>query len=84
MANKYTGMQDMFIQQEIDEKTQEFNEARKKLEDRIKDIESGTNEHDYGMGDVEDRNEINDLRNEIHYLEKNYNKEIEILKSKQK
>ena len=83
-SDKYSGMGDMFVQLEIDEKTAAFNTARKNLELQIKALEGSSSDYDSGLSSVEDRNEINDLRNEIIRLERQYNQEIESIKSKTK
>ncbi len=83
-SDKYSGMGDMFVQLEIDEKTAAFNTVRKNLELQIKALEGSSSDYDSGLSSVEDRNEINDLRNEIIRLERQYNQEIESIKSKTK
>ena len=85
-ANKYSGMADMFEQFDTDQliaqKTKEFDEDRARLEEEIRQIEKYSNPYDSGLSDVEDRNEINNLRNEIRHLEQRYQQEISKLKSR--
>ena len=87
-SDKYAGMADMFEQlnteQLIAQKTADFNAARAELEAQIRSIEKSASKYDSGLGDIEDRNEINGLRNEIRFLEQRYNQEIAKLKSQQK
>ena len=87
-ANKYSGMADMFEQFDTDQliaqKTKELDEARARLEEEIRQIEKHSNPYDSGLSDVEDRNEINNLRNEIRYLEQRYQQEIAALTDKTK
>ena len=79
-----SGMQDMFIQQAIEEKTALFEAARAKLENEISALENSDGIYDSGLSAVETRNEINFLNNEIRYLEQKYYEDIEKLKSNQK
>lgn len=87
MAKKFSdasGMQDMFIQQEIDQKTAQFEVAREKLENEIRELENNSYKFDSGLSDVETRNEIRYLNEEIKYLEQKYYEDIAKIKSNQK
>ena len=87
-SDKYAGMADMFeqhnIEQLIAEKTKKFDEARAKLEEEIRQIEKHSNQYDFGLSDIEDRNEINNLNNEIRHLEQQYQQEIASITGKTK
>lgn len=80
----YSGMQDMFTQQAINEKTALFEAARAKLEEQIHALEAYEDQHDSGLSAIENRNEINYLKDEIRYLEKQYCEDIAKLKANQK
>lgn len=83
-TDKYTGMNDMFLEQEIAEKTAAYETARAKLEAELEDFQRRAYDYDSGLSSIEDRNEINSLKYEIHELEQRYNQEIAKIKSKQK
>lgn len=79
-----SGMQDMFIQQAIDEKTALFEAARDKLEKEISALENSDGIYDSGLSAVETRNEINNLKDEIRFLEQKYYEDIAKLKTNAK
>lgn len=85
-SDKYAGMADMFAQLDIDQqiaqKTKEFNTASAAIHAEIEMLENSMNKYDNGMGDAEDRNEINFLNNKLRLLEQNFKQEIAQLKSK--
>jgi len=83
-TDKYAGMQDMFIQREIDEKTAQFEAARAKLESEIAQLERESDNHDSGLSATETRNDIRYLNDEIRYLEQKYYEDIMKLKTPQK
>ena len=76
----HSGMPDMFIQQAIDEKTALFEAARNKLENEISALENSDGIYDSGLSAVETRNEINNLKDEIRFLEQKYYEDIAKLK----
>ena len=82
--DKYAGMQDMFVQQAIYEKTAMYESARAKLEAEIEALEKVEDNMDSGMSAVETRNEIRDLREAIRCLEQQHYEELLKLKSVQK
>lgn len=79
-----SGMPDMFIQQAIDEKTALFEAARDKLENEISALENSDGIYDSGLSAVETRNEINNLKEEIRFLEQKYYEDIAKLKTNAK
>ena len=83
-SDRYAGMQDMFLQQEIDERTAAFNAARAKLEIELFEAEQNLNHCDSGQSVTEARNERYAIEREMRLLEERYNQEISELKSKSK
>jgi predicted nucleic acid-binding Zn-ribbon protein len=70
-----TGMKDMFEEAKRD--VIERIDARiAELQLQISGLEHSNNQYDNGLGDIEDRNEINALNNEIRILEKERNEKI--------
>ena len=70
-----TGMKDMFEEAKRD--VIERIDARiAELQLQISALEHSNNQYDNGLGDIEDRNEINALNNEIRILEKERNEKI--------
>ena len=82
--NKYSGMQDMFVVQEIDKETARFDAACKAIEAEIKGLQNSSNEYDSGQSAVEDRNEILFLTNKLRDLEEEHKQKIAAIKAKQK
>ena len=76
-----SGMPDMFIQQAIAEKTALFEAAKAELQKKIDMLEGGPEKSDSGLSDIEDRNELLALKNELRSLEERYLKEIAQLNS---
>ena len=67
--DKFSGMKDMFEQAQ-DDKIASLVAAREKVESEIRALEYGIdNEYDNGQGDIEDRNELNALNNELRSLD---------------
>ena len=83
-SNKYDGMQDMFIQRAIDDKTAIYESARAKIEAEIEALEKSTEAHDSGLSAAETRNDILSLKDELRYIEQKYYNEIAALKTIQK
>ena len=69
---------DMFVQA-IKDKTEQYERAREKIQKQIDDIERASNRYDSGLGDIEDRNELNYLHRELEHLESKYKKDIAAL-----
>jgi len=80
----YSGMEDMFVQHAIEERTALFEAARRKLEKEISALENSEGQYDSGLSATETRNEINYLKEEIRYLEKQYCEDIAKMKANQK
>ena len=78
---KNSGMQDMFIQQEIKEKTALFETASERIQKDIDDLEKSIERQDYGLSYIEDRNELLYLKGELRHLEENLYSEISRLKA---
>ena len=83
-TNKYAGMHDMFVQKEIEEKTAIFESARSRLEQEIAELERESVKYDSGLSNVETRNEIRYLNDEIRHLEQKYYEDILKLKALEK
>lgn len=67
--DRFTGMQDMF-EQASNDKMEKLIAAKAKIESEIRALESGMdNEYDNGIGNIEDRNELNALNNELRDIE---------------
>lgn len=79
-----SGMQDMFVQKAIEERTALFERAKEQLQQQIDSIDKSSSENDSGMSDVEDRNERLYLEREMRALEESYLKDIRALKESQK
>ena len=79
-----SGMQDMFVQKAIEERTALFEKAKAELQQQIDSIDKSSSENDSGMSDVEDRNERLYLEREMRALEESYLKDIRALKESQK
>ncbi len=63
--DRFTGMQDMF-EQASNDKMSKLIAAKAKIESEIRALESSMdNEYDNGIGNIEDRNELNALNNEL-------------------
>jgi len=82
-SDKYAGMGDMFVQQEIDEKTATFNAARIQIEEEIKSNKENINYADPNDA-KETENDVRFLERKLETLRKEYEQEIDLLKSKQK
>ena len=80
-AQKSSGMQDMFIQQEIDEKTALFEAASEKIQKQIDALENSIEKQDSGLSSIEDRNELLYLKSELRHLEERFYDEISRLKA---
>ena len=80
-TQKSSGMQDMFIQQEIDEKTALFEAASEKIQKQIDALENSIEKHDSGLSSIEDRNELLYLKSELRHLEERFYDEISRLKA---
>lgn len=83
-SNKYDGMQDMFVQRAIDDKTAIYESARAKIEAEIEALKKSADVYDSGLSAVEARNDILSLKDELRYIEQKYYNEIAKLKSIQK
>jgi hypothetical protein len=83
-SDRSTGMADMFIQQEIEERTAAFNAAHARLERELFEAEQNLSHCDHGQSITEARNERNAIENEIRLLETTYNQEIAALKNRSK
>ena len=80
-VNKNSGMQDMFIQQAIEEKTALFEAASEKIQKEIEALENSSEKDDSGLSSIEDRNELLFLRSELRHLEERFYDEITKLKA---
>ena len=80
-TQKSSGMRDMFIQQEIDEKTALFEAASEKIQKEIDALEKSIEKQDSGLSSIEDRNELLYLKGELRHLEERFYDEISKLKS---
>lgn len=80
-TQKRSGMQDMFIQQEIDEKTALFEAASEKIQKEIDALENSIEKQDSGLSSIEDRNELLYLKGELRHLEERFYDEISRLKA---
>ena len=80
-TQKSSGMQDMFIQQEIDEKTALFEAASEKIQKEIDALEKSIEKQDSGLSSIEDRNELLYLKGELRHLEERFYDEISRLKT---
>lgn len=76
MIEKKPGYQYNIFDQAIAEKKEQFKSARSKIQKEIDSLESSVNKYDNGLGDAEDRRELNYLRRELEHLEENYKKDI--------
>ena len=85
-TDKYAGMADMFEQINTDmlisQKTREFEAARARIQAEIDSLQAPSQNSDSGLTDIEDRNYINSLNNEMRALEQKYNQEIAQIKQK--
>ena len=79
-----SGMQDMFVQQAIEEKTALFEAAREKIQKEIDALENFSEKHDSGLSSVEDRNDLQYLKAELRHLEEKYYEDVAKLKTNQK
>lgn len=71
------------FEQAIKDKTIAYEKARNEILEKMDMIEYGShNEYDSGLTDIEDRNELNFLRSQLNQLEKDYQAQIEGLKTR--
>lgn len=80
-TQKSSGMQDMFIQQEIAEKTSLFEAASEKIQKEIDALENSIEKQDSGLSSIEDRNELLYLKGKLRNLEERFYDEISRLKA---
>ena len=78
-----TGMKDMFEEAKKDVLAR-IDAKIAELQKQIYSLEHSTNQYDSGLSDVEDRNEINAIRNEIRALEEERARKIVELSTNQK
>ena len=78
---KSSGMQDMFIQQAIEEKTALFETASEKIQKQIDELENYIEKQDSGLSSIEDRNELLYLKGELRHLEERFYDELSKLKA---
>lgn len=80
---KTTNMADMFEQAKR-EVIAKYNSDISSLQRQIDSLESCANKYDCGLGDIEDRNEINYLQHQIISLEKQRDAELAALTIQEK
>ena len=83
-VNKSSGMQDMFVLQEIKEKTILFENDCEKIQKEIDELENSIEKQDSGLSSVEDRNELLCLKSELRHLEERFYDELYKLKARNK
>ena len=72
------------IAQKIKAEDESYEKQRKSLVSQIDSLEESIRSDDDWLGSTEDRNELNQLRNDLRYLEESHKKIISELSEKQK